>query len=378
MMTKTGCCLGLFLWLVCGARSSAVETVQVDTTSGAPRLIVDGKPVRARMFWGAPGTRPLRVGPAGERITFKFSPLHDEPQAATLHFRFGQAPGVVDLDEIRVEELATGQEVVPSCEFESGPADLTSRWNIWPLGNNNTVGQVEVRPNCGRDGSSGMHVALRAPPDNQWPDFHIHHRASLSLRKGRQYRVSLWARAEPARELTIGFYRPGDPYVFLGGPSNGYESQIRMAGEAGAPFVSFPVDLPWPPPDQPTNWSVPEAQCQAVLAANPQALLLPRIGMNAPEWWLKAHPDDVMVWDSGPQFPYAVVASPEYRREAAKHLAALVASGREVRPAYGGLPSLRSEHRRVVLSGSVGKRAERVFQERFTCLASVAHDTIRQ
>jgi hypothetical protein len=53
--------------------------------------------------------------------------------------------------------------------------------------------------------------------------------------------------------------------------------------------------------------------------------LLPRIGADAPEWWLKAHPDDVMVWDSGPQFRYAVIASPEYRRDAAERLAALVA-----------------------------------------------------
>jgi hypothetical protein len=193
------------------------------------------------------------------------------------------------------------------------------------VGEKNTVGKAGVLPGCGRGASAGLRVTLEAPARGEWPDFHIYHHADLSLQKGHQYRVSLWCRAQPARDLTIGFYRPGNPYLFLGGPSNGYESQIRMAGQAGAPFVSFPVDLPWPPPGQPVDWSVPDAQCQAVLAANPQALLIPRIGVDAPEWWLKAHPDDVMVWDSGPQFRYAVVASPEYRRDAAERLAALVA-----------------------------------------------------
>ncbi|MCX7669094.1 MAG: hypothetical protein N2439_03360, partial [Anaerolineae bacterium] len=299
--------MGFILGAACCSVACAVETVRVDAASGAPRLVVDGKPVRARMFWGAPGTGLLRVGEAGGQVVFEFSPAQDEPKIATMHFRFGQKPGVVILDGIRVEDLTIGQDVLPTCGFESGEADFTSRWNVWPPGPKNTVGQVEVRRGCGYGGSAGLHVTLKVPPGNHWPDFHIYHHANLSLRKGHQYRVSFWAKAEPARELIVAFHRPGNPYVFLGGPSNGYEAQIKMAGEAGAPFVSFPVDLPWPPPGKPIDWSLAEAQCQAVLNVNPKALLLPRIGVDAPEWWLQAHPDDVMVWDRGPQFKYAVV-----------------------------------------------------------------------
>ncbi len=129
---------------------------------------------------------------------------------------------------------------------------------------------------------------------------------------------------QPARNLTVAFYRPGNPFVFLGGPSNGYAHQIEMAGQAGARFVSFPVNMPWPQPGEPVDWTASDAQCQEVLAANPSALLLPRIAVNAPQWWLKAHPDAEMVWDQGPQWGYPVVASPDYRRDAAERLAALV------------------------------------------------------
>ena len=44
---------GLFMFLTCNAAMS-VETVRVDASSGAPRLVVDGKPVRARVFWAPP------------------------------------------------------------------------------------------------------------------------------------------------------------------------------------------------------------------------------------------------------------------------------------------------------------------------------------
>ena len=46
----------------------------------------------------------LPVSAAGGPVTFEFTPAEDEPQRTTMHFRFGQTPGTVDLDDIRVEE----------------------------------------------------------------------------------------------------------------------------------------------------------------------------------------------------------------------------------------------------------------------------------
>ncbi|MHB8972365.1 MAG: hypothetical protein ACYC3X_14035 [Pirellulaceae bacterium] len=323
-MMRSHCCLALVLGLAWSSLASGVETVRVDVSTGAPRLVVDGKPVRARMFFGLPGTKPLPATATGGEISFEFTPAQDELRAATMHLRFGQVAGTVDVDDIRVQDLTTGEDVLATCDFESGTGALTSHWNLWPEGDKNTVGQVQVQPGCGRDGSAGLQIVLRAPATGAWPDFHLNHHANLSLRKDHRYRASLWVRAQPARDLAISFYRPGDPYVFLGGPSNGYASQIKMAGEAGAVFVSFPVYLPWPGPGEAVNWSGVDAQCQEVLAANPQALLVPRISCNAPQWWRAAHPDDDMVWDSGPQFGYPVVASPDYRHDVAERLAALV------------------------------------------------------
>jgi hypothetical protein len=316
--------IGMMVVLACRA-AAGVQSVRVDASSGAPRLLVDGKPVRARVFWGAPGSRPLRLERDGRQVVFEFSPVEEELTSATMHFRFGGTPGDVYLDDIHVVELGSGRDVLPRDDFERGMAGFDRWWTVWPPPPQNTVGTVRVEAGKGCGGSAGLHVALRPPPDGSWPDFHIYHQANLALRKGRRYRVSLWARAEPPRDLTIAFYRPGERYVFLGGPPGVFETQIRLAAEAGVDFVSFPVDLPWPEPGRPVCWSTADDACQTVLEANPKALLLPRIDMDPPAWWRQSHPGETMVWDQpGPDQLGAVVASPDYRRDASERLAALV------------------------------------------------------
>ena len=62
-----------------------------------------------------------------------------------------------------------------------------------------------------------------------------------------------------------------------------------------------------------------------VLAPILRRCLLPRMWMGPPAWWLKAHPDAVMKWDDAARHPAdAAVDSPEYLRDAAERLRALV------------------------------------------------------
>ena len=318
---------GWVVWLLfgCGTSAVAIETAGIDVSSGVPQLVVDGKPVRARMFWGAPRSRPLAIGPDVRQISFEFSPNEDSPAHATMHLRFGETAGDVFLDDIHVADVDGSGDVIPVCDFEAGDESFRSEWTFWPTGSANTVGEIAVVPGCGREGSAGLRVRLKAPPDDRWPGFHIYHHPNLSLRHGHRYRVTLWVRAEPARQLTIAFYRPGMPFTFLGGPPTPFVSQIKMAAEVGVDWVSFPVHMPWPQPGQEVNWEGVDAQCQMVLDANPHAILLPRVGMGAPSWWREAHPEDVMVWDRGPQKRVdVVVASETYRHDAAERLAALI------------------------------------------------------
>lgn len=305
-------------------RNSESLTVRVRVEAGAPRLLVNDQPVRARMFFGGPGSSPIRIEPTHREVEFEFTAQDDAPGSGTLHFRFGHAAGDAFLDNIRIVDVASGEDVTSVADFESGPDSFARQWTFWPPGAANTVGTVTVEPSVGAAGSAGLHVRLREPLGGQWPDWHIYHLPNLAIARGKRYRVTFWVRAEPARDLTVALYRPGDPYVHLGGPAGPFQAQIRMAAGAGVNFVSFPIAMPWPAPGEPVNWKMADDLCAEILDANPRALLLPRFGADPPVWWRKAHPDEVMTWENGSRQYHAVVASPLYRREAAARVAALV------------------------------------------------------
>ena len=323
--------MGMMALVMLGpAICDAALTVRVDATGGAPRLVVNGTPVRARIFWGGPGAAPLPVETSWKEVRFEFVAAGDAA-TGTMHFRFGQQPGEIALDDIRVEDLGEAREIIHS-DFESGMASFTRDWTFWPQGAQNTVGELQVKEGAGRGGSAGLVVSLKAPRVGKWPDFHIYSQPRLKIVKGRRYRVSFWAKATPARSLSVGLFQPGSPFRRVGGPADVFESQIRLAAEAGVNFVSFPIGMPWPKPGQEADWEgqVDEA-CETVLRANPNALLIPRMGMDPPAWWKAAHPDEVMQWEDGRR-DAAVVASPLYRKEAAARLAALV---RHLEEKYG-------------------------------------------
>lgn len=311
-----------FLALLLLAPAVHALTVKVDPAGGAPRWTVDGKPVRARVFWGGPGASNIRIGPDAQLIEFEFIAAGSADNG-TIHFRFGRSPGEIFIDDVRITDLDTQSEVLPRCDFEDGTNSIKRDWTWWPVNAANTVGTVAIATNVGINGSAALHVALREPPDHNWPDFHIYAHPRLKVTEGHRYRVSFWIRSNMSRALTTAVYRPGNHFTQLGSPGDPFETQIKLAAEAGANFVSFPIEMPWPKPGEKADWDAVDAACRRVLAANPNALLLPRIPMDPPDWWRAANPDEVMQWDDGRR-DRAVPASPVYRRDAAARLRELV------------------------------------------------------
>ena len=347
--------LAVLVTVLCSPSANAALTVRVDAAHGAPRLVVNGRPVRARMFFGlyqSAHLAPLAIRAGEQQVSFDFTALESEPDKATMHFRFGQTPGDIDLDNVRVTDLDTRRDALPTRDFEGGQASFDHDWAVWPLGADNTVGTVQVQPGVGQGGSAGLHVHVQAPPDGKWPDFHVHHQENLALVKGHRYHVSFWIRADRPRDLTVAFYRPGDPFVYLGGPvaSDVFASQIKLAAHANVNFVSWGVwSLPWPAPGQPADWKTVDDACDDILKANPNALLIPRISINPPDWWQKAHPEEMMRWEDSPGGDHPAT-SPSRPRRSFSAMQALTPScpdrayGKQIRRTRGRLSRGRSEH----------------------------------
>jgi hypothetical protein len=320
---------GARIWLaslagVIGMMTQHADGVEarVRSADGVPRIEIDGKPVRSRIFFGNPRHGVLRIGREPKQYSFDFTAIADSQGRGTFHFRFGQKPGRCWIDDFQVLELGTERSVIGPCTFADGKADFTKQWSFWPTGEENTVGAVDVVP-VGE--GKALQVTLVGPKRGKWPDFHVYTQPKLEIKAGKRYRVSFRAWADRYRQWTLGCYRPGTPFLSLMHTPGVFEDQIRLAAEVGVNMVSFSLPMPWPKPGEEPDWTAVEARCRVVLDANPKALLLPRIGMEPPGWWKEAHPGDVMRWEDGVRRRGVSPSSKAYRRDAAEHLRAVVA-----------------------------------------------------
>ncbi len=114
---------------------------------------------------------------------------------------------------------------------------------------------------------------------------------------------------------------------------------IELARKQGVDLVSWcGIDTWITRPGEEPDYSWIDGEIEKVLARNPEALLIPRVSVGTPDWWLEEHPDAIMlfkklengkwvdsrevVWIGGRGMPS--VASEEWRRASGEALRKLV------------------------------------------------------
>ncbi len=284
-------------------------TVERQDAGSTPQIIVNGEAVRPRMFWGASRSRDVEISENWSDIDFDVSVLFDAH--STLHFRFGAIPGEVWLKDLRVTDSESGEPVFPENTFMN-QASFSSNWNVYPPGDQNTVGSLEFIDSC-------LHVTLTDPPTGSWPDFHIYS-DYIPIPVGKTYHYSCRARASSARNIKPAVYHVNNGWTYIGGPPSNFEEQIKMAAAVGVNFITFNVSNCWLPPEDAEDWTPLDFACQTVISCNPNALLIPRVSLDAPTWWLQRNPDAAMVYEDGSTGSMASISDRTYREEAARHL----------------------------------------------------------
>lgn len=325
------------LWEASASEADAgpARTVRLDSSAGAPRILVDGEPARARIFFGTPGIQPYNITEATvQQISFDFTAL-DSASNGVMQLQFGKGASDVSLGGIHVVDRDTKKDVIPLTSFAGGIDEFKRDWTIVPQAAKSNAATIRLERGVGPSGTDALRVTLQNDQPGKEAGFQIDHRPDLSLVRDHRYSVDLWVRTTAACELRVCFYKPGSSEGFLGG-RDPFPSQIRMSAAAGVSFVSFYVDPPWPRPGTVRDWSELDELVRLTLDANPNALLIPRVFLYPPQWWIEAHPDDVVVWDQPatsfiPGIPWensmattGNVSSPVYRRDAAAELTAVI------------------------------------------------------
>ncbi len=151
---------------------------------------------------------------------------------------------------------------------------------------------------------------------------HIAGRALQTAARGVLARVRVSARPRHSVRARVARWG-GAPTLFIdGAPHTGVSyaaygpnvSVFRDFAKAGVrlfEFIGTPTDhiyglarTAWTAEGQ-WNFTQMDERASMVLTACPDALLLPRIYLGAPEWWIEQHPDDVVHYDPGDGRPTA-------------------------------------------------------------------------
>lgn len=266
--------------LTAAASASATglkEPVEVrvrDTPSG-PRIFVDGKAVKPRFFFGSPANLSIIAWTARREFTVPFRAEEDTSEGC-------------------IEITVSG---------EDDP--------VWFSG----AGLFDV--------TEGTRMELAPPGETRTRKYVF---SGLSFRKGHDYRFRSFHRASRERVYLmqrVSYRDAAGKNVVLPLPyGDTLADTVRLAADAGVDFVTFSTDNSWgctnwwAPPGSPPSYGRLEKACESVIAANPRALLIPRISANAPEWMLKRDPSIKMKFDKGYTIEMSSVSARSYRRAA--------------------------------------------------------------
>jgi hypothetical protein len=300
-------------------------TARVRTIDGVPRLVVNGVPITPRVFWGGPGSSAVPIKAGEQSLSFTFYPMQDEPKIATLHFRFQHIPSKVLLETVHLVDLTTGADVIPETRF-GDQAAFAREWAYWPANSPSLTGSVNVIAPDANGSGGGILIAQHAPAQGQdWSDTHVHHNTNLALYAAHRYRLDISLNSDVPTFGFFSFYRPGARYVMVAATKDPFGDQIKLAAKAGVNIVSFETDMPWPKPGETMDTTDIDTISQFILHTNPNALILPRIYVRPPAWWLDSHPEDEMKWiGTDTHMRTATVASQAFRADASVQLAALI------------------------------------------------------
>ena len=269
--------------------ADAVE-VRVRKTPGGPRIFVDGRPVRPRIFYGAP--------PSLANLSESWYTTFVYPFRATLSTTNGT---------YRVARQSQDDALFfKNARFVDMTTGVT---NAWGLAEETRMDAFTAAPlTFEKDHVYRFLVDVKATRDRQF----LSAGAFAVDESGRRVRMPL-------------------PY------GDTLAGTTRLAASAGVNIVTFSANsygssTGWVEPGKEPNYEGLDRYCRKLVEANPNVLLLPRVSAEAPAWLLKKDPSIRMKFDRGFTLEFASVSARPYREQACAYIERLTRHLREAFP----------------------------------------------
>lgn len=286
---------------------------KVEKIKGVPFITEDGKPVRGRVFWGSYGGMITpKIDENWREISFEFTPDKDYPKT-NLQIRGGEAAGKYYFTDLKIENLTTGK-TIKSIDFSQADRDKNLRFWCFGMNEQPPLKFANEKIDGAPNGALCVQILERNPKIGGL-HFYI---AGIPLKKGETYKFSTKAKATPQRNIAMSLYNTENGFDLIAG--NGQKTfvpQVVCAKNGGVDYVSFGISGVWVVPGGKPNYEYIDRIFKDILKANPKAKLWPRVGVDAPSWWIKTNRNDVMKNSDGTlNNRYASISSQKYRKAA--------------------------------------------------------------
>ncbi len=291
------------------------DSYKVEKIGGVPMITKNGKPIRSRIVWvsNSPTKRQdvtmqdpffTKVAPnKWHKPTFKFV-AEDDVSDASILLDFGGKTGEYKIASFIVFEK---DSKTPLFVYDAAK-DALPKWTC----ENDANVKVALVDDAQRK-AKVLSVAISGKRAKRM----TLHFSKLSLKKGQEYVANLEASTSSQRPLTVYAKDAQNRAVYMAPRFDYAFNQIRYAAEVGVDFVSFGVVNFWVAKGVETNYDDIDLVYEAILRANPKAMMLPRI-MIRPQHqagWKAIYSDHLYRMEDGKNKDFVSISSKEYRKQ---------------------------------------------------------------
>ena len=292
------------------------DNYKVEVVNSVPQITANGKPICSKMVYAVyGGTIGVKADTSWRTFTEEFTSTFDCPKCA-IHVRFlGLDATDLYFSEVKIENLTTGKtEKVFDFSGEALDKDIT----FW-CKDKNRKDLPLVLKNAKVDGKNVFCCLVGERKPKEMEGFHVIMNG-IGVKANNVYKMSVSLKTNRPVKVNMGLRKQFDDYRLIKAFGvNCITAQVAMAKNAGVDFATFPIYTPWANDGGDFDLTEYKAAFDEIIAANPNARVIPRLLLYPSEKWRESHPDDMVTYFEYNKLvvgkKYVSLSSENYRKD---------------------------------------------------------------